>query len=77
MLDHLVIPIFRSYAIPYVFLLFEVFLSMLFGVFAFIMLYDQIRSIRYDLTFVEYLKQYHIKTDEVELFIDSDVEYLL
>lgn len=65
MLDHLIIPVFHARVVPYVFLFIEVVVSFVFAIFVIFLLYDQVRSIRYDLTYVEYLKQYHIKTAEV------------
>lgn len=65
MLDHLVLPVFDPHVYAFVFLAIEVFFSLIFALFVIVLLYDQIRSIRYDLTYVEFLKQYRINTREV------------
>ena len=58
MLDHLFLPVFDPHVYAFVFLAIEVFFSLIFALFVIVLLYDQIRSIRYDLTYVEFLKQY-------------------
>ena len=65
MLDHLFLPVFDPHVYAFVFLAIEVFFSLIFALFVIVLLYDQIRSIRYDLTYVEFLKQYRINTGEV------------
>lgn len=41
------------------------------------LLWDQINVIRYDLSYVEYLKQYRVNTLEVEQVCACDLELLL
>ena len=65
MLNHLVLPIVTGPGVYYLFLIVEVFLSLIVAVFVLVMMVDQFRAIRYDLTYVEYLKRYHVKTAEV------------
>lgn len=44
----------------------EVFSSLCFSIFSLMLLWDQVNVIRYDLSYVEYLKQYRVNTLEVE-----------
>lgn len=64
-LSHVRLPFFDDEIVPLIFLCTEVFFSLLFAVFTVILFIDQIRAIRYDMTYVEYLKQYNVKTMEV------------
>ena len=65
MLDHLYYFSFNFQILPYVILFVEVAFSFIIAILMLFLLYDQIRCIRYNLTYVEYLKQYNIKTNEV------------
>ena len=55
----------------------EVLTSLCFSIFSFMLLLDQIHAIRYDLSYVEYLKQYRVNTLEVELVCACELELLL
>ena len=46
----------------------EVFFSLIFAIFVVFLFVDQVQAIRYDLTYVEYLKQYHYSTVENNLY---------
>ena len=46
---------------------FEVLLSIVFAIFSVLLFVDQIKAIRYDLSYVEYLKQYKVRTMEVSI----------
>ena len=55
----------------------EVFSSLCFSIFSLLLLWDQINAIRYDLSYVEYLKQYRVNTLEVEQVCACELELLL
>lgn len=55
----------------------EVFSSLCFSIFSLLLLWDQINMIRYDLSYVEYLKQYRVNTLEVEQVCACELELLL
>lgn len=62
---HIFLPVFDSDILPEVLIILEVFFSLLFAIFVLILLYNQYTTIRYDCTYVEYLKSMHVNTMEV------------
>ena len=65
LLTRLRLPLFDDELVPLLFLCIEVLLSLLFAIFTLFLFIDQINAIRYDMTYVEYLKEYNVKTLEV------------
>ena len=65
LLTRLRLPLFDDELVPLLFLCIEVLLSLLFAIFTIFLFIDQINAIRYDMTYVEYLKEYNVKTLEV------------
>ena len=70
--NHIFVPLFDSSILLEVLTIIEVFFSLLFSVFVLFLLYDQFNTIRYDLTYVEYLKSYRVHTMEVHISITTD-----
>lgn len=70
--NHIFVPLFDSSILLEVLTIIEVFFSLLFSVFVLFLLYDQVNAIRYDLTYVEYLKSYRVHTMEVLIRIIAD-----
>lgn len=64
--NHIFLPIFDTDILLDILTVIEVFFSLLFAVFVLVLLIDQIKAIRYDLTYVEYLKSYRVNTLEVK-----------
>ena len=63
--DHIFLFTFDSDIIVEVLVIIEVFFSLLFAIFSLVLLYSQYNTIRFDCSYVEYLKAYHVETMEV------------
>ena len=70
--NHIFLPFFDADILLDILTIIEVFFSSIFAVFVLFLLFDQIKAIRYDLTYVEYLKSYRVHTLEVR--VDGSVE---
>ncbi|OAO17943.1 palmitoyltransferase [Blastocystis sp. ATCC 50177/Nand II] len=68
LLTRLRLPLFDDELVPLLFLCIEVLLSLLFAIFTVFLFIDQINAIRYDMTYVEYLKEYNVKTLENDFY---------
>lgn len=63
--NYILIPCADRSVIYLLIVAFEVLLSIVFAIFSVFLFVDQIKAIRYDLSYVEYLKQYKVRTMEV------------
>ena len=68
--NHIFLITFDSEIIVEVLVMIEVFSSVLFAIFSLVLLYNQYTTIRFDCSYVEYLKVYHVKTMEVGVWVD-------
>lgn len=69
--NHIFLPFFDTDIVLDVLTIIEVFFSSIFAVFVLFLLFDQIKAIRYDLTYVEYLKSYRVHTLEVRTVMSN------
>jgi len=69
--NHIFLPFFDKDIVLDVLTIIEVFFSSIFAVFVLFLLFDQIKAIRYDLTYVEYLKSYRVHTLEVRTVMSN------
>ena len=69
--NHIFLPFFDTDIVLDVLTIIEVFFSSIFAVFVLFILFDQIKAIRYDLTYVEYLKSYRVHTLEVRTVMSN------